>query len=399
MMRRLAIVLLAGTALGALAANTSGVHAEDVTVNLDALGPEPAKKPAAKPAASELGVQPKPMAIGAPKPAAAPKINSKPEDAVPAAPTSSGEIDFIGRTKRAQVQPVEPAPAPKKVSAPKPAAASPVMSETVPDEEQPASKPVTPPATQPAIATPKPAPKKKETPASVVVDTGGLEGHGGAAAKPQGTPLTSIQPDGVLYVPKNVEALPQPVSVPASSAPEETESKPLTMPPALPEAPVAAPEAPPAVAPVKPTAMSLQPPSAQAVAAVASPVAAKPTASQDRASVLAGQATALEVKFEPGMEVLTPDSLAALDQIAESLKAASLRVQLAAYSGPPGNNSSDTRRLSLKRALAVRNYLDSRGVPKLTVNIAAFGGAVQGETDRVDVMVRTDQIGKLSAAQ
>jgi hypothetical protein len=49
--------------------------------------------------------------------------------------------------------------------------------------------------------------------------------------------------------------------------------------------------------------------------------------------------------------------------------------------------------------LAVRDYLSARGVPKLTVNIAAFGGAAQGRTDRVDLMVRTDQLGKLSGVQ
>jgi outer membrane protein OmpA-like peptidoglycan-associated protein len=406
---RVALALLAGTALGA-AIGSGGARAEDVTVNLDALGPEPQKKPAKtpKPAAenavrSEVVPDPAPMNIGAPqapKPVQ-PKIAPKPVVAAPveSKPIPTGEVDFISRTKRAQGVQESPVPALPK---PKPVAA-PVMAAPVPDEQQ--SAPI---AVAPAVMPAKPAtPKKKQTPATVVVDTQGLEGQGGAGAKPQGTPLTAIQPDGVLYVPKNVDSLPQPVSVPQPSAPEEADSKPLTLPPPIPEAsaapvamPVASvkPPAPPAQpAPVQPVPMQPMPAAPQAVQTVAAalPAAAPP----ERASVLSGQATALELKFEPGLDALTPETQASLDQLAASLKAAGLRVQLAAYSGPPGNNSSEERRLSLKRALAVREYLTAQGVSKLTVNIAAFGGAVQGQTDRVDVMVRTDQLSRLTPVQ
>lgn len=399
-LRRIALALLAGTALWT-ALTATAARAEDVTVNLDALGPEPQKKPQkpAKPAAdnavrSDIVPDPVPMNIGpapAPKPAQ-PRIAPKPVAAaapVEANPPPAGEVDFIGRTKRAQELKQAPAQQPAK---PKPPAA-PVMAAPVPDE--------LPAAPQPAIAKPAP-PKKKQTPATVVVDTQGLDGQGGSGAKPQGTPLTSIQPDGVLYIPKNVESLPQPVSVPQSAAPQEADSKPLTLPPPVPEAAVPAAEVPAAnlrpPAPARPSpAAPPAPPPVQTIAA-ATP-AATTSAPPERASVLSGQATALELKFEPGLDTLTPETRAALDQLASSLKAAGLRVQLAAYSGPPGNNSSDERRLSLKRALAVREYLTAQGVSKLTVNIAAFGGAVQGQTDRVDVMVPTGQLGRLTAAQ
>lgn len=415
MLRRAAILLLAGTAIVPVSGFFGAAWAEDVTINLDALGPDAAKKQTANtPAPVKSEIVPDSAPTETQKPPAAKPIPATPKpQAQKLAP--SGEIDFISRTKQTQGSP-----------APKPYA--PVLPAPVSDEPKPAPQRAAAPAPK------QPAAKKKEVPASVVVNSGGLEGAA-ADSKLQGTPLTSIQPDGVLYVPKNVEALPQPVSVPSAPLSEESESKPLTLPPALPDAPVTSGMTPPppvAPAPPRPSAMTLprpapvtppqtqpspasnppqpsatlpavdapsQPLSTQAVAAVAPATAAKPAVPPARASVLAGQATAMQVKFEPGLEILTSETLAALDQIAEPLKAGALRVQLAAYSGPPGNNSSDTRRLSLKRALAVRDYLDSRGVPKLTVNIAAFGGAVEGDTDRVDIMVRTDQVGRLSTPQ
>ena len=412
--------------MGALVAPQGAAWAEDVTVNLDALEPAPAKKPAkpavAKPVTSEIVPDPAPMAIDAPKPKPE-KVPPKPALKPVAAPSSAanGEIDFIGKTKRAQGLNADDAavpPAPPTAPKPKPA---PVMAAPVPDELPAAPKPA-------AIAKPA-APKKKPAPATVVVDDGALEGDAGA--KLTGTPLTSLTPDGVLYVPKNTDNLPQPVAVPDAAASGEPDAKALTLPPSLPDAPLTAPAAPmaPAAAPVapQPSAMALQPakpkpvkppapsasapppaaielpqaepPTTQAVAAVSVAPPVQPVPPQARSSVLTGQATALELTFDPLQTELTADAQAKLDQIAEPLKAGQLRVQLAAYSGEPGNSSSDARRLSLKRALAVRDYLSTLGVPKLTVNIAAFGGASQGRTDRVDLMVRTDQLGKLSGVQ
>ncbi len=50
----------------------------------------------------------------------------------------------------------------------------------------------------------------------------------------------------------------------------------------------------------------------------------------------------------------------------------------------------EARRLSLTRALAIRTYLVSKGVPIERVDVLAFGGPAQGVTDRVDVLVRRD---------
>jgi outer membrane protein OmpA-like peptidoglycan-associated protein len=441
---RLAAVFLCSAAIAPWLGVASSANAEDVSVNMDALGPTPAPKPVppAKivtppvspnavrseivpddPAPAPKPVQPKPQ----PKPALKPVADTTP---VPAsAPASAtNEIDFIGRTKQTSTPPS----ASQEPQAPKPVMALP----TPPAEPAPPAAPKPAPVVTAVPAQPpKPAaPKKPAGPSPVQVNASGLEGEQDPNAKPKGTPLTAVAPDGILYVPKNTQSLPQPVSVPTTAPGEyEAGANPLTLPPALPEAPplpvpepsaalpalIAAPVAN-APAPVKPAKMALKPaatatptaaapttapaatapvapPTTQAIAAVAPSAPAAPARKQERASALSGQATAMQIKFEPGQVALSAETQGLLDQIADPLKATGMRLQLAAYSGPPGDNSSDARRLSLKRALAVRNYLGTRGVPKITVNIASFGGAVEGDTDRVDLMVPVSQVTKLNA--
>jgi outer membrane protein OmpA-like peptidoglycan-associated protein len=415
-MKRIALALLSSVAALSWPLAIASAAAEDVTINLDALGKsEPAKPVVKSPPLRPDAVRSEVVAddpVDPPVPAVKPRPKVKPvlgpaaaapEVAAPKTPVktaapkkpsapSRGEIDFIAKTKRKSGP--EAAPAVEAVAPPaKPVQSAPLtpLSDVALDPE-----PVVPPAamalpTEPTsaplakpILTSKPAVAPKP-PAAVKVNTGALDAPAGAqAGRPSGTPLTAIAPDGALYIPKNVEALPQPVSAPSGSVtasePDPDEVQPLTLPPGMPEAP------PPAAAA----------PSTQTIAAVtpaAAPVAAaRANATLARASVLAGYATAAELKFESGQDALTPESQASLDQLAQSFKAAGMRVQLAAYSGPPGNNSSDARRLSLKRALAVREYLAGQGVQKLMVNIAAFGGPALGATDRVDVMVRSDKL-------
>lgn len=72
-----------------------------------------------------------------------------------------------------------------------------------------------------------------------------------------------------------------------------------------------------------------------------------------------------------------------------ALEAGAARVQLEAYGGAPGDKSSDARRLSLKRALAVRQLLIDDGVPSARIDVRAMGGIDdKGPVDRVDVFVR-----------
>jgi outer membrane protein OmpA-like peptidoglycan-associated protein len=467
----LAVVLLAGVAFGPL---SGPARAEDnVSVNLDALGAEPAKAPPPKkpakpllkpaPAASAEPIQyrpmepvpdPAPMALTPAKPkpkpkppqepppapagqtavlpqqepvqpiaepvSAAPVEGGAPAVATPAAvakpkpkpkaapaPAAPGEIDFIARSRAqtpqapqvpapvaVEAQPLSPAIAPPKsldaVSAPAPA----ILKSDMPVEEKPAQAltavPEPPPAPPPPPAAVAKPPKPKQAPQTVVVDDGALDSVAQTPpAKPEGTPLTATLPNGPLFVPKNTDVLPQPVEAPPQAAPVEGASQPLTAPPTMPEAPQAIPA--PAPAPEAAIPQSVQ----QTVAAVAPRDDAGANA-QTRSAALEGQAVAAEILFAPGQATLAPTAQEALDALIEPLKSNNLRVQLAAYSGRPGNSSSDARRLSLRRALAVRDYLAARGVPKSMVNLVAFGGALSGPAERVDLMVRTEQLTRLS---
>jgi len=72
-----------------------------------------------------------------------------------------------------------------------------------------------------------------------------------------------------------------------------------------------------------------------------------------------------------------------------AIEAGATRIQLQAFGGAPGDKSSDARRISLKRALAIRQLLIDNGVPAARIDVRAMGGATDnGEPDRVDVYVR-----------
>jgi outer membrane protein OmpA-like peptidoglycan-associated protein len=71
-----------------------------------------------------------------------------------------------------------------------------------------------------------------------------------------------------------------------------------------------------------------------------------------------------------------------------SLNGGASRIQLQAYGGAMNDKSSDARRLSLKRALAIRQILIDAGVPSGKIDVRAMGGANSGPPDRVDVFLR-----------
>lgn len=132
-------------------------------------------------------------------------------------------------------------------------------------------------------------------------------------------------------------------------------------------------------------------------APVTSPQGAADIASALRGSTIApptvdptaGFAVLTQVRFQSGRAELGAEAKAALDVLAAHLLANEERVRLAAFSGAPGDMSSDARRLSLERALAVRTYLASKGVAVSRIDVLAFGGSMHGASDRVDVLVRS----------
>jgi outer membrane protein OmpA-like peptidoglycan-associated protein len=76
-------------------------------------------------------------------------------------------------------------------------------------------------------------------------------------------------------------------------------------------------------------------------------------------------------------------------QLNAALSDSETHIQLMAYGGPRGEKSSDTRRLSLKRALVVRQLLIDDGIPSERIEVHALGGVDDdGPPDRVDVYVK-----------
>jgi outer membrane protein OmpA-like peptidoglycan-associated protein len=100
------------------------------------------------------------------------------------------------------------------------------------------------------------------------------------------------------------------------------------------------------------------------------------------------------VLFDKGLSSPSPAQFKGVkllaSDIANALDTGTSRVQLEAYGGAPGDKSSDAHRLSLKRALAVRQLLIDNGVPSNRIDVRAMGSVNDnGPNDRVDVFVRT----------
>lgn len=101
-----------------------------------------------------------------------------------------------------------------------------------------------------------------------------------------------------------------------------------------------------------------------------------------------GFAVLSRVRFPNGKTAIPEQAHATLDSLVQRLLSSRERVRLAGFSGKAGDGSSDARRLSLARALAIRAYLVSKGIAIDRVDVLAFGGATDGISDRVDVLVR-----------
>lgn len=117
----------------------------------------------------------------------------------------------------------------------------------------------------------------------------------------------------------------------------------------------------------------------------ATPSPADDTAGMNRQSV---------IPFAAGSSTPAASDINAIHGLAGKLTAAlgagASRVQLQAYGGPRGDKSSDSRRLSLKRALVIRELLIEDGVPSEKIDVRAMGGVDDNSApDRVDIFLRS----------
>ncbi len=100
------------------------------------------------------------------------------------------------------------------------------------------------------------------------------------------------------------------------------------------------------------------------------------------------------ITFAPNASDPSTTAVSTVRSLAGTLNSAltdsNARVQLMAYGGMRGEKSSDTRRLSLKRALVIRQLLIDDGVPAERIDVFALGGVDDdGPLDRVDVFVKS----------
>lgn len=95
--------------------------------------------------------------------------------------------------------------------------------------------------------------------------------------------------------------------------------------------------------------------------------------------------------FAPGAEeppVSVVDTIRGLSAgLNAALTSGTAQIRIEAFGGKQNDKSSDARRLSLKRALIIRQLLIDDGVPSERIVVQAMGGAASGALDRVDIFV------------
>lgn len=142
--------------------------------------------------------------------------------------------------------------------------------------------------------------------------------------------------------------------------------------------------------PQTPVAPPAQKPVVQATAPKPAPVPAPAKPAAPGSANLTKRSVILFAKdaSEPAEGALGAIKFLAADLNAAMTRPAS-RIELQAFGGGKGDKGSDARRLSLRRALAIRQVLISDGVSADRIDVRAMGGAEDsGPADRVDVYVR-----------
>ncbi|MBC6416209.1 MAG: OmpA family protein [Rhodospirillales bacterium] len=94
--------------------------------------------------------------------------------------------------------------------------------------------------------------------------------------------------------------------------------------------------------------------------------------------------------FETGSSEISSAGKATLDSVARHMQEdPDLRLELLAYASAENGSTSNARRLSLSRALAVRAYLIDRGIKTARFIVRAQGDRFgSGPADRVDLSYR-----------
>jgi outer membrane protein OmpA-like peptidoglycan-associated protein len=165
------------------------------------------------------------------------------------------------------------------------------------------------------------------------------------------------------------------------------------MPATAPTPPPPAPRAEAKPAPVKPAPVKPAPARPAPATQLAKVEPPTPAATPAPETLFPGMTKRSMISFLPDQTDPAQSALGAIKYLATDLNGAmtkaSSRIQLIAYGGTRGDKGSDARRLSLKRALAIRQVLIDDGVPAERIDVRAMGGVDDsGPTDRVDVYIK-----------
>ena len=306
-------------------------------------------------------------------------------------PPSPPKSRLLGQYAAEAPAPVEEAPAPVVKEAP--AAKAPK-----PKPAQSAAAPAAQVAEAPATEKPAKSKTKKEKTAKAERKEKAAKASAGATSAaeetaPAAAPTTATA-DSV--------AAATPPAAAAAAAGDEIAAEPVVPPPPAPVATASEIQAPESQAPesqAPETAATAQdaagavpePPGAVQTAAVA-PEAEVETPGSDAAPLQTETPKGFpdiaveQVLFGPGSAELSPEETAALEKLATQLAAApDLRIQLRAYAGGKDASANAARRLSLSRALAVRDFLVDKGIATARVQVRALGPTTDGPPDRVDI--------------
>lgn len=181
-------------------------------------------------------------------------------------------------------------------------------------------------------------------------------------------------------------AMPHPPTAPSASAsapPSSTTTQRAAIPAQAPAAVPTVPAAPPAVAAIPP----VQPPPAPANV----PPPAAPPISASAATSATSTKAGLQLTFAKDQTELSPDSAASIKQLVGAApNADSTTFNVLAYASGDPDDPSTARRLSLSRAIAVREALMADGVPSTRIYLRALGSepSAGSPPDRVELDVQ-----------
>ncbi len=225
----------------------------------------------------------------------------------------------------------------------------------------PAHKPV--PKVEPKPPEPKPEPKPEQK----------------VEEKP--APKLDIKPEPKPPEPEPVKPAPPPVEKAAAVPVTPVEKSPAPAPSEpLPIVPPTPPSAPPA--PIAPTVSQIMAPPPVPIVA---PDVAPPRVDTSKSPDLAAQ-----LIFAPGAADMVPNqkTVLAQDIIAPLQEDTNTRLQIVAYATAVDEGMSSARRISLGRALAIRDHLKEVGIAPERIDVRAMGSETNASpVDRVDLLL------------